>query len=93
MAKRFELHTPLMWLDKAATWKLAADLGGPELVDLIREHSHTCYLGERGARHDWGYGCGECPACSLRAKGWREYAGGGDRNERPHMSRAGEAGK
>jgi 7-cyano-7-deazaguanine synthase len=74
MAKRFELHTPLMWLDKAATWKLAHDLGGTELVDLIREDSHTCYLGERGARHDWGFGCGECPACSLRAKGWREYS-------------------
>ena len=74
MAKPFQLHTPLMWLDKAATWKLAHDLGGEGLVDLIREHSHTCYLGERGARHDWGYGCGECPACSLRAKGWREYA-------------------
>jgi 7-cyano-7-deazaguanine synthase len=73
MAKSFQLHTPLMWLDKAATWKLAHDLGGSGLVDLIREHSHTCYLGERGARHDWGYGCGECPACSLRAKGWREY--------------------
>jgi 7-cyano-7-deazaguanine synthase len=73
MAKPFELHTPLMWLDKAATWKLAHDLGGTGLVDLIREHSHTCYLGERGARHEWGYGCGECPACSLRAKGWREY--------------------
>ena len=69
----FELHTPLMWLDKAATWKLAHELGGAGLVDLIREHSHTCYLGERGAQHDWGYGCGECPACSLRAKGWREY--------------------
>ena len=75
MAKPFELHTPLMWLDKAATWKLAHDLGGAGLVDLIREHSHTCYLGERGARHDWGYGCGECPACALRAKGWREYVG------------------
>jgi 7-cyano-7-deazaguanine synthase len=74
MAKTFELHTPLMWLDKAATWTLAADLGGARLVDLIREHSHTCYLGDRGARHDWGFGCGECPACSLRARGWREYA-------------------
>jgi 7-cyano-7-deazaguanine synthase len=73
MEKQFELHTPLMWLDKASTWKLANDLGGEGLVDLIREQSHTCYLGERGARHDWGYGCGECPACSLRAKGWREY--------------------
>jgi 7-cyano-7-deazaguanine synthase len=68
------LHTPLMWLDKAATWKLAHDLGGAGLVDLIRDHSHTCYLGERGARHDWGHGCGACPACELRAKGWREYA-------------------
>ena len=71
--KAFELHTPLMWLDKAATWALADELGGAGLVDLIREHSHTCYLGERGARHDWGFGCGECPACVLRAKGWREY--------------------
>src|SRR5580692_4410931 len=74
MNGHFELHTPLMWLDKASTWKLARELGGAGLVDLIREHSHTCYLGERGARHDWGYGCGECPACALRAKGWREYA-------------------
>jgi 7-cyano-7-deazaguanine synthase len=74
MARPFSFHTPLMWLDKRATWTLAHDLGGAGLVDLIREHSHTCYLGERGAQHDWGYGCGECPACSLRAKGWREYA-------------------
>ncbi len=74
MARLFKFHTPLMWLDKAATWKLAHDLGGAALVDLIRERSHTCYLGERGAQHDWGYGCGECPACVLRAKGWREYA-------------------
>jgi 7-cyano-7-deazaguanine synthase len=76
MAKPFELHTPLMWLDKAATWTLAHDLGGAGLVDLIRELSHTCYLGERGARHDWGYGCGECPACRLRARGWRDFAAG-----------------
>jgi 7-cyano-7-deazaguanine synthase len=74
MDKPFQLHTPLMWLDKAATWGLAHELGGAGLVDLIREQSHTCYLGERGAKHDWGYGCGECPACALRAKGWREYA-------------------
>jgi 7-cyano-7-deazaguanine synthase len=74
MDTAFELHTPLMWLDKAATWTLAQELGGAGLVDLICEHSHTCYLGERGARHDWGFGCGECPACALRAKGWREYA-------------------
>ena len=76
MARKFELHTPLMWIDKAATWTLAHDLGGEGLVDLIRDQSHTCYLGERGERHDWGYGCGECPACSLRAKGWREYVAG-----------------
>ncbi len=74
MARPFELHTPLMWRDKADTWALAEELGGKGLVDLIVEHSHTCYLGERGARHDWGYGCGECPACSLRAKGWATYA-------------------
>jgi 7-cyano-7-deazaguanine synthase len=73
MARPFELHTPLMWLDKANTWALANQLGGAGLVDLICEHSHTCYLGERGARHDWGYGCGECPACRLRTKGWREF--------------------
>jgi 7-cyano-7-deazaguanine synthase len=73
MNTQFELHTPLMWLDKAATWGLADELGGAGLVDLIREHSHTCYLGERGARHDWGYGCAKCPACALRAKGWRQY--------------------
>jgi 7-cyano-7-deazaguanine synthase len=74
MATALSIQTPLMWLDKAATWKLADELGGAGLVDLIREHSHTCYLGVRGAQHDWGYGCGECPACQLRARGWREYA-------------------
>ncbi len=77
MAKSFELHTPLMWLDKADTWGLANALGGAALVDLIREYSHTCYLGERGAQHAWGYGCGQCPACELRAKGWREFAARG----------------
>ncbi|MEW6644252.1 MAG: 7-cyano-7-deazaguanine synthase QueC [Pseudomonadota bacterium] len=73
MGRRFELHTPLMWLDKAQTWALAGELGGGGLIDLIRDQSHTCYLGERGARHDWGYGCGQCPACQLRAKGWAGY--------------------
>src|SRR5262249_10738427 len=73
MDRRFVLHTPLMWIDKAATWRLAQELGGEALVDLIREHSHSCYLGERGARHDWGHGCGQCPACRLRAKGWQAY--------------------
>jgi 7-cyano-7-deazaguanine synthase len=74
MNRAFELHTPLMWLDKATTWKLAYELGGAGLVDLIREQSHTCYLGERGVRHPWGYGCGACPACALRARGWQQYA-------------------
>jgi 7-cyano-7-deazaguanine synthase len=73
MDRAFEIHTPLMWRNKADTWSLAEQLGGKGLIDLIVEQSHTCYLGERGARHDWGYGCGECPACSLRAKGWAEY--------------------
>src|SRR5215813_9955638 len=76
MERRFVLHTPLMWLDKAATWKLAAELGGNVLVDLIREETHTCYLGDRKQRHPWGYGCGECPACDLRRKGWAEYVDG-----------------
>ena len=73
MDTRFELHTPLMWLDKAATWKLASELGGAGLVELIREHSHSCYLGDRTHRHDWGFGCGTCPACKLRADGWARY--------------------
>ncbi|GAA3856409.1 7-cyano-7-deazaguanine synthase QueC [[Pseudomonas] carboxydohydrogena] len=74
MGHAFELHTPLMWRDKAQTWELAHELGGKPLVDLIVQHSHTCYLGERGALHDWGYGCGRCPACELRASGWKRYA-------------------
>ena len=73
MASDIEIHTPLMWLDKAATWRLADELGGEGLVELIVEDSHTCYLGERGRRHEWGYGCGECPACQLRAAGWEKF--------------------
>jgi 7-cyano-7-deazaguanine synthase len=73
MDARFVVETPLMWLDKAQTWRLAATLGGRALVDLVVEETHTCYLGERGARHDWGYGCGTCPACKLRTEGWRRY--------------------
>ncbi|MDY7576336.1 7-cyano-7-deazaguanine synthase QueC [Actimicrobium sp. CCI2.3] len=72
MATRLKLETPLMWIDKADTWALAESLGGAALVDLIRTGTHTCYLGERGTLHDWGYGCGTCPACALRANG---YAG------------------
>ncbi len=73
MERRFVLQTPLMWIDKAATWDLAASLGGEGLVELIREETHTCYLGERGSRHAWGYGCGHCPACELRAAGHEKY--------------------
>ncbi|MGB7480198.1 MAG: 7-cyano-7-deazaguanine synthase QueC [Burkholderiaceae bacterium] len=73
MATRLTLETPLMWLDKAATWRLAQTLGGAPLLELIRRDTHTCYLGERGALHDWGYGCGTCPACELRARGWRQF--------------------
>lgn len=69
------IDAPLMYLDKAATWQLAHELGGQRLVDLIAEETHTCYLGERGQRHDWGYGCGTCPACELRANGWRRWQG------------------
>jgi len=75
MERRFVIHTPLMWQDKAATWALAEGLGGSRLVDLIREESHSCYRGERGRRHEWGYGCGACPACELRAAGWARYRG------------------
>jgi 7-cyano-7-deazaguanine synthase len=74
MDRQFELHTPLMFIDKADTWQLARDLGGAACIDLIGEQSHTCYLGTRGARHEWGYGCGECPACRLRAQGWNGYS-------------------
>jgi 7-cyano-7-deazaguanine synthase len=73
MDKRFLIETPLMWIDKADTWALAATLGGQPLVDLIIEHTHTCYLGDREHRHAWGYGCGQCPACELRAKGYERW--------------------
>jgi 7-cyano-7-deazaguanine synthase len=78
MDKRFLIETPLMWIDKAQTWQLAEDLGGKALVDLIVEHTHTCYLGDRVHRHDWGYGCldsdpKKCPACDLRSRGWAKY--------------------
>ena len=82
MDQRFLIETPLMWIDKAATWELARSLGeasaqpggGQALVDLIVEHTHTCYLGDRSHRHAWGYGCGECPACTLRAKGYSAFS-------------------
>ena len=73
MDHRFLIDTPLMWIDKAETWKMAEDLGGTALVELVRDRTHTCYLGVRDVRHDWGYGCGSCPACELRAKGFAGY--------------------
>lgn len=78
MDSRFTIHTPLMRIDKAETWAMAKQLGGYPFVDIIREHTHTCYLGVRAERHSWGYGCGDCPACKLRAKGWRQYVTKGD---------------
>ncbi|MDP1566744.1 MAG: 7-cyano-7-deazaguanine synthase QueC [Polaromonas sp.] len=74
MDKRFLIATPLMWIDKAATWSMAEALGGQALVRLIIEHTHTCYLGDREHRQAWGYGCGTCPACELRARGYSAYA-------------------
>jgi 7-cyano-7-deazaguanine synthase len=73
MEAGFAIHTPLMHLDKAATWALAETLGGARLVELIREETHSCYRGDREHRHAWGRGCGDCPACDLRAKGWMEW--------------------
>ncbi len=74
MEHRFVIHTPLMRRDKAATWALAHKLGGAALVALIVEETHSCYLGDRTRRHDWGYGCGQCPACQLRRAGWERFA-------------------
>lgn len=84
MDKRFLIETPLMWIDKAATWALAHELGeksgmpggGDALVNLIIEHTHTCYLGDREQRQAWGYGCGRCPACELRARGYERFVEG-----------------
>ena len=81
MDQRFRIDTPLMWIDKAQTWQMAHDEGqasgtpngGDVLIGLIQEHTHTCYLGDRTHRHDWGYGCGQCPACELRAQGWQRW--------------------
>ncbi|WP_295549714.1 7-cyano-7-deazaguanine synthase QueC [uncultured Pseudacidovorax sp.] len=74
--QRLLIETPLMWIDKAQTWQLAESLGGQGLVDLIVEDTHTCYEGDRSQRHDWGWGCGRCPACELRAQGWARYVEG-----------------
>ena len=73
MDRRFVVHTPLMWIDKASTFALARELGGDALVSLLVEETHTCYLGDRSRRHEWGYGCGTCPACRLRADGFAKW--------------------
>jgi 7-cyano-7-deazaguanine synthase len=73
LSTRSVLHTPLMWLDKAQTWSMAEQLGGEPLVQLVRTSTHTCYLGVRNQLYDWGYGCGTCPSCELRASGWERF--------------------
>ncbi|MBB5372170.1 7-cyano-7-deazaguanine synthase QueC [Acidocella aromatica] len=75
MQARFVIHTPLMWIDKAQTWKLAEQLGGEALVELIRDETISCYNGDTTQLHDWGMGCGTCPACQLRAQGWAAFQG------------------
>jgi 7-cyano-7-deazaguanine synthase len=76
MDRRFVIHTPLMWIDKAATFALAREIGGDAFVELLVEQTHTCYLGDRSQRHAWGYGCGQCPACRLRAEGFAKWKRG-----------------
>ena len=76
MDTRFVIDTPLMWIDKAAIFALAHDLGGDILINIIRHDTHTCYNGDRTHFHDWGYGCGSCPACMLRAAGYQRYLSG-----------------
>lgn len=78
MEASFVLHTPLMWIDKQATWSMAQQIGGEPFLSLIREETHTCYEGDRTNMHDWGYGCGRCPACELRAAGYAQFVGKGD---------------
>jgi 7-cyano-7-deazaguanine synthase len=87
MAQTFVIETPLMRLTKAQTWALAKRLGGAALVEIVRAESHTCYLGERGTMHAWGHGCGTCPACELRARGWEAWVAQG----RPALDTAFEA--
>jgi 7-cyano-7-deazaguanine synthase len=76
MDRRFVLHTPLMWIDKAATFELAERIGGKALGELVIEDTHSCYMGDRAHKHEWGYGCGTCPACQLRASGYEKYIAG-----------------
>jgi 7-cyano-7-deazaguanine synthase len=76
--KRLTIHTPLMWIDKAATFALAKEIAGPPFVDLVVEDTHSCYVGDRAHRHPWGYGCGGCPACQLRAQGYAKFIENGE---------------
>lgn len=76
MDRRFVIHTPMMWIDKAATFELAERIGGKPLSDIVIEETHSCYMGDRVHRHEWGYGCGTCPACQLRASGYEKYKAG-----------------
>jgi len=82
MEQAFRIETPLMWLTKAETWALAKGLGGEPLVAVTVEESHTCYLGERGTLHAWGFGCGTCPACDLRRRGYEAW----DADGRPELA-------
>jgi 7-cyano-7-deazaguanine synthase len=71
---RLVIETPLMWIDKASTWKLAKELGNKEFVELVKEDTHTCYLGDRSKRYEWGYGCNSCPSCDLRRIGYEKFS-------------------
>jgi 7-cyano-7-deazaguanine synthase len=86
LQQRFVIDTPLMWIDKAATWAMAQNLGGPELIQIVTELTHTCYIGDRKHRHVWGYGCGHCPACALRASGWMRWTGQSEPEPSPAVS-------
>ena len=73
MNANFVLHTPLMWIDKSATWSMAQEIGGASFVSIVKDETHTCYEGDRNSKHDWGFGCGRCPACELRADGYADF--------------------
>jgi 7-cyano-7-deazaguanine synthase len=81
MDRRYVIHTPLMWIDKSETWNLTERLGGQELIELIRRDTHSCYKGDRSRLHDWGYGCGACPACELREVGWSAFTRSNDSDQ------------
>ena len=84
MDRPLRVHTPLMWVDKAATFALAETIGGEALLNLVVEETHSCYLGDRSRRHPWGYGCGECPACLLRARGYEQFQQQKNERKSPH---------